>query len=434
MIMVKAKVNKISRQLLHYDSFKDYVKELLENTRNAFAIVSVNISNFKYINKVYGYSAGDRLLRQMEEFYVMQDEYCRAGCRLYSDRLVIITNVTGLSIDKIRRRLHNVNEEFQQKMKAEYPLAFIHINAGAYLIQEWDSSVSDMLDKAEMARKTIAGSYTRTISIYRETYKDAVNLESSIIPMYERALKEGRIEIFLQPKVDVRTKDVVGAEALVRMRDEAGNLIMPGTFIPVLEKTGLITGLDCYVLELVYQTLRRWMDDGYEPIRISANISRVDFFSDTITDKMEELMEEYRIPKEYIEIEITESSLTAEMGPIISKVRKMRSEGYITSMDDFGSGYSSLGTVSELPLDVIKFDRSFVQHSINNPMGIRVMGALMEAFEDSGIEVVCEGVEYGEEEELVSQCGCHVVQGYLYDKPIPVEEFEKKYIKKRQQG
>lgn len=294
-----------------------------------------------------------------------------------------------------------------------------------------DRNVSEIVDKAEIARKSAKDNYLVSLVFYNEKIEEKAKLEREIIPMFERALKDNRILVYLQPKLEIESGMVIGAEALVRMQDDDGNLVPPGIFVPTLERTGMIMQLDFCVLEQVCRLLRKWLDEGIEPVRISVNLSRFDFQEDGAWEQMLKKIEEYQVPREYLEFEVTETIFYDDVEFIVNKLRLLRAKGHKVSMDDFGSGYSSLNTVGLMPIDIVKFDRGFVQNSINTHKGLQIMSGLVDIFNKINLEVICEGVETEEEEKTIHQCGCDYVQGYYHDKPLPIEVFEAKYMKKR---
>lgn len=220
----------------------------------------------------------------------------------------------------------------------------------------------------------------------------------------------------------------MGAEALSRLVDKDGKIISPAVFIPALEKTGRIVDLDFYVLSFVLKLIRSWLDKGIEPVPISFNLSRIHFYNENLVENIMELTERYNVPAKYVEIEVTESVFFEEEHLIIDKVEKLREHGYKVSVDDFGAGYSSLNLIGILPVDIIKLDRGFVKDSLKTKRGNDIIKGLIKILNEIELDIVCEGVETAEEEKIISDYGCKEVQGFLYDRPIPVNEFEKKYL------
>ncbi len=415
-------------KLLYFDNFKKEADKIITMEKADYILISMNISNFRYINDVYGYEAGDELLKQLAEYFYFNNPNARLGSRMHADRFVILTAGNESTEEKLFHRFFEKHAEFSKRMESKYPLAKIHVNAGACRIDGDFRSVSEIIDKAELARKSIVDSYVENIAFYSEAIAEKADRERRVIPMFEQAMKDERVLIYLQPKFTINTQQLAGAEALVRIKDTEGEVVPPAAFIPTLEKRGLISDLDSYVVEQVYALVRSWIDRGIEPVPVSVNLSRLDLMYEMKWEETLKSLEKYQVPKQYIEYEVTETVFLEDMEYITAKLGSIQKMGYKVSMDDFGSGYSSLNTVGVLPVDIIKFDRSFVQNSINTGKGIQIMSGIIDIFKRIGLEVICEGVETKEEENMVASCGCNLVQGYLHDKPLPLQEFEEKYM------
>lgn len=415
--------------LLYYDDFKETAQEMLREVEVRCMLISMNLSNFKYINSAYGYEKGDKLLAMMAEFYFHNNSHCLLASRIHSDRFVALVELSNEpSEDYMIEYFNTISKEFVRQVENDYPMAVLRINSGAYVVRDNNENISEMLDKAEVARKSIEGDYTVTVCIYTDELEAKAKIEQRIIPLFEKALKEETILVYLQPKIDIDSQMIVGAEALARLTDEEGKIIPPNLFIPVLEKYGLILQLDMYVTREVFKLLNSWHERGQTLIPISLNLSRIDFKqSDEWIEKMEQA-EPLKVPKEYVEFEVTETVFFEDISMISGRVRQLRGKGFRISMDDFGTGFSSLNTLGMLPLDCIKFDRGFVQNSINSRKGLEIMAGLVDIFDKIDLEVICEGVETASEEQIVRACGCKQVQGYLHDKPMPIKDFEAKYI------
>lgn len=416
--------------LLFYDDFKEEVGKVIAEHNQRFMLLSGNVSNFKYINNIYGYEQGDKLLKSIADFFISDFDDCIVGCRMHSDRFLALVKIDDDSEEQVGNDLQKLISKFIEMITPDFPLANIHLNCGAYIIRPEDENVSEIVDKAEMARKSAKDNYLTSLVFYNEKIEEKARMEREMIPMFERALKDNRILVYLQPKVAIESGLVIGAEALVRMLDDDGKIVPPMSFIPILERTGMIIQLDFCVLDQVCALIRKWMDNGIIPIRISVNLSRFDFQKDGSWEQMLKKIKDFDIPREYLEFEVTETIFYDDVEFIINKLRQLRAKGHKVSMDDFGSGYSSLNTVGLMPIDIIKFDRGFVQNSINNQKGLEIMSGLVDIFNKINLEVICEGVETEEEEKTIQQCGCDYVQGYYHDKPLPIEVFEGKYMKK----
>ncbi len=416
--------------LYFFDDFKEEVARIITEEKGRYLLLAGNISNFKYVNSMYGYEKGDSLLKAIADFFMIDCAECLIGCRMHSDRFLSLIDVGNSTQEQMCANMQVLMDEFSTMVTKEFPLVNIHFNCGGYIVESGEiGSVSEIVDKAELARKSARDNYLTSLVFYSETIEEKAKNEREMIPMFEHALKDNRILVYLQPKVSIESGQLVGAEALVRMVDENGKIVPPMQFIPILERTGMIIKLDFCVLDQVCALIKKWTKEGITPVRISVNLSRFDFQDDGAWTQMLEKIENFEISREYLEFEVTETIFYDDVEFIINKLRQLRAKGHKVSMDDFGSGYSSLNTVGLMPIDIVKFDRGFVQSSINNQKGLEIMTGLVDIFNKINMEVICEGVETEEEEKTIQKCGCDYVQGYYHDRPLPIEVFEDKYMR-----
>lgn len=416
-------------ELLYYDDFIELAQETLKKIDKPCILISLNVSNFKYINNVYGYEKGDKLLLRLADYFFHNNEYCVLASRIHSDRFVGLVHIVGdMSEEHMVEHFNSFCREFVRQIENDYPMAVLRINSGAYIVRDNCENISEMLDKAEVARRSIENDYSRLVSFFTEALETREKMERRIIPLFEKALKDDSILVYLQPKIDIDSQTIVGAEALARLVDEDGKIVPPALFIPVLEKYGLVKELDMYVVRKVFRLLNTWYENGQTIIPISLNLSRIDFKQADEWIEMMEQMEPLKVPKEYVEFEVTETVFFEDLSMITGRVQQLRKKGFRISMDDFGTGFSSLNTLGMLPIDCIKFDRGFVQNSINSRKGLEIMAGLVDIFDKIDLDVICEGVETSSEEQIIRACGCKQVQGYLHDKPMPIRDFEAKYI------
>lgn len=419
--------------LLYFDDFRAEAKKFIYEICHKYILLSLNINNFKYINSVYGFEKGDRLLRQVADFYCTENEKCALASRVHADRFVMVFRAEGMEQEQIQAQIEDMNRRFVERVEEEYPIASIHMNVGACYIEGTENSISEVLDKAEAARRLIANNYKKDVCFFSQELETELYLEKNMLPLFEQSLKDNRVLVYLQPKVDIDTQKIVGAEALARLIDANGELVPPNLFVPLLEKKGMVMELDSYVARTVFKLINSWMEKGLKPIPISINLSRLDFVQDEAWERTLNELKDMKIPKEYIEFEVTETVFFEDLNFIINRIRSIQEVGYRVSMDDFGTGFSSLNTVGVLPIDIIKFDRGFVQNSISTHKGVEIMAGLVDIFNRIGLEVICEGIETKEEEDVIRSCGCRYVQGYLHDRPLPIAEFERKYMNKTEE-
>lgn len=401
---------------------------LIKNELEIPVILSLDISNFKYFNEMYGFEEGDKLIKRCVDWFCHNNPDCILAHRTYVDHLVLLLDATYMTKEELFTRYSNMNREFGDEINKEYPLSRIRIYVGAYYVEDRDENITTMMDKAQYARRSIKLDYDKTIAFYNEDMMVRTRTEASIIPMFLAALDNERISIYIQPKFSIDEHKLIGGEALSRIIDEDGNIVPPGMYIDTLEKSGLISKLDEYVISKVIELQKRWKSEGKELIRISMNLSRADFWEPGFVEKIDKKILASGISVEYFEFELTETVFCENVSDITRQIEFLRKRGYTISMDDFGSGYNSLHMLGRIPVDIIKFDRGFVLNCIPVEEGRKIMKSLVNTFREINFNVLCEGVENAEEERVVHECGCNAVQGYFHDKPLPHDVFAEKYL------
>ena len=350
---------------------------------------------------------------------------------MYLDHIVMLIDALDMINEELATKYNHMSLSFSKMINEEFPLARIRVYMGAYIIEDINEEMTTMIDKSQYARRSIKIDYSKTFAFYTEDMQIKTRTDSSVIPMFFSALEDERIEIYLQPKFAISEQKIVGAEALSRIKDTDGKIVPPIIYIDILEKTGLISKLDFYVVKKVVELQKQWREQGAEITTISVNLSRMDFWQNGFIEHVDELIRESGVPAEYFEFELTETVFCENIQEITKQINFLRNRGYKISMDDFGSGYNSLHMLGKIPVDIIKFDRGFVLHSITVESGRKIMTSLVNTFQEVNFDVICEGIESEEEERIVHECGCNLVQGYLHDRPLPSDVFAEKYLKIR---
>ena len=267
----------------------------------------------------------------------------------------------------------------------------------------------------------------KDICWYDESMVREQEAEAKLMPEICSAMDNGEFTFYLQPKCILQTGKIIGSEALVRWISPEKGFISPGQFIPLLEKNGFINKLDVYIWDKVCQTIRRWLDEGRTVLPISINVSRADIYSMDVVRILKDMIEKYNISTENIEIEITESAYV-ENGSVIKDTEKaFKNAGFKILIDDFGSGYSSLNMLKDISADVLKIDMGFLRASENEAKGLDILESIITLAGKLGMKVITEGVETKKQLYMLVEMGCDMYQGYYFSKPIPVDEFEKKY-------
>ncbi len=414
--------------LYYYDDFKEQSQKLLKRLDFNCLIVTMNIVNFKYINEHYGYEVGDELLRKVaNDFYQSSDRYA-IGCRIHSDRFAFLGRAESVNPDVLKVELEKELKTFAQKTAEEMRIVDLRINMGAYAIENNLESVSESLDKAEAARKKNLEEYQQWVTIYDKAMQSEAAQKREVIYAFQNAIRTKHIKVQVQPVKNVMENRWEEIEVLARLIDNEGNMISPASFIQYLDKTGMISELDCVVLEKSCQLLKKWQDDGKKVFPININIAEVDLKEDSIYNRMRDIVNKYGIDKRLIGLEIKES-VFRENGEIVrERINELRSEGYRVCMDDFGSGYTSITELATLSVDMIKFSISFVHNCIASKKGTTMLKGMIAIFQKIDIPCICKGVENMLQERLLRECGCKMAQGDVLEPAMDVEKFEKRFI------
>ena len=413
--------------LMYFDFFKEEAQDIINTTDKHIVLYSVNIDDFTYINHKYGYLEGDNVLGAVARWLTDRDNVVTAS-RAYSDHFFVLRTIDDSDAKRIVLDEEIRCYEFVRKMRQDYPLAAFDISMGIY-IPESGENISSAVDKVELARRSDMHREHKHVAMYQDEMMIKDITRKSVVPMFKNAIENKRIIAFYQPKISAAGQKLVGAEALARIIDEDGSMLSPYQFVSQLEQTALICDLDLYILEQVHRDMTEWKRQGMQLIPVSVNLSRVDFYDDMFLDKLRTIVGRYMIDAKYIIFEVTETMFFDDLDYMIEKVNQIKSLGYRVSLDDFGSEYSSLSMVSKLPVDEIKFDRSFVRNSIDTDKGIKIISGLIDTIKGVELDIIGEGIENADEERIMQDCGCDVIQGYVYDMPLKKENFARKYLR-----
>ena len=395
---------------------------LEENPGQAFDIIAVDIERFKIINDAFGTAAGNQLLSDLSVCLldIRVDEkslFARIRADLFA---VLVPREEGV----YGRLEHSLNCFLKN-----YPLPMrLTVKIGVYQIEERDIPVERMCDRAFIAAGSIKGMYAEKIVFYNNAMREKMLFEQKILDTMVEALEQGQFQIHLQPKFRVNTEEVVGAEALVRWEHPELGLLSPADFLPVFERNGFIYSLDLYVWHKVCSAMQRWRQMGGADIPVAVNVSRMDIYHGDLPSLFTELVKDYGLEPKNLHLEITESAYISDSRQLLLVVEQLRKTGFVVEMDDFGSGYSSLNMLSELPVDVLKLDLKFLRTGTDAGRRHRIMQAVIDLAHTLHLLVIAEGVETKEESLLLEEMGCQYAQGYYYGRPVPENEFEKRFL------
>ena len=342
------------------------------------------------------------------------------AARINSDRFAMLIPKKSFSVDMILSIIHRMQDYFKDSS------FHLHIFTGVYDINDLEEPVSIMCDKANLASETIKNEYKSNIAYYTERLFESSIEERRIIGEFERAISNNEFEMYLQPQVD-SSGNLYGAEALVRWQHPERGLLSPAIFIDVLEKTGFIYRLDRYMWDKAAKKLSEWKKEGKDQYHISVNRSTKDFYLVDVYETFVGLVDKYDIDPVNLNIEITETTLMSDFDKNMGIIRLLQNYGFNIEIDDFGSGYSSLNMLKDISADVLKIDMGFLRASENEAKGLDILESIITLAGKLGMKVITEGVETKKQLYMLVEMGCDMYQGYYFSKPIPVDEFEKKY-------
>lgn len=388
-----------------------------------YALVNINVSR-----RGFNYESGDRSGLLKTAYKVIGDSINENElyARMSSDRFSLLVNFGSgsASENRIAELVKNI-----QRICSEKLIYNIQAFTGVYVIPEGENNVSDIIDKAKVARRS--ASIDHPIVYFSDKMLLDMRMEEELEHQQQVALDEQRFCVFYQLKRDIQNNVWSGSEALVRWRDPKKGLISPGMFIPLFEKNGFVLKLDLYVFECVCRDIKQLLDKGLEPLPVSVNISRRHLAVEGFFNEYEKLIAKYGIPTHYIEFELTESMMIDDSHRILKLVKDIHAVGCTCSIDDFGSGYSSLSMLKEYDFDVIKLDGSFFYGKTGfDDKTKKIVGLLVELSHKLGKKVVAEGVETQEQVNFLTQAGCDFVQGYFFARPCPLKDNVKVFAEK----
>ena len=381
-------------------------------------IVRFDVAGFKGINEMFGLEEGDRLLRAIAHLVREQiDKQRETFARLSGD--VFVACLEG-GRERVRRFVDWLSLQLREYTQSYRVMLFF----GICPVEKRKTPVHVLCDWAHLALKTVKGSDLTNYAFYDGELRARLLDENNIKDQMHEALEKGQFVLYLQPKVEISTGRIVGAEALARWRHPTDGRILPGRFVPLFERNGFIVRFDEYIWEETCKMLRLWLDKGYRPTPVSINVSRMHFNDDNFCDKLLRLAGKYNLPRHLLELELTESAFFESEKTLIRVMKELQEQGFVFSMDDFGTGYSSLSTLRSLPFNIVKLDRTFISDGTDNERGQIVARNTITMARQLRMKIIAEGVETLEQAHFLLSIGCNYAQGYYYSRPVDPAEFE----------
>lgn len=396
---------------------------LVKDAELKYALIQINIKNFRYYNIKYGIEEGNEILElvfQGLKSFFEDDEYVGY---LHSDNFVVMARYEDVEVLMRDKIVSLIDKLYRIDDKRIYRNLFFSM--GIYPIEDKTVKFKDAWNFANLCRKESDGLNQRcsSIEVYGKTfyhnYMDRMELEIKTAEAY----KNYEFVTYLQPKVDLKNEKIIGAEALLRWFDQDGNSMRLDKFLPILNENAYIVLVDLDIFDQMCQYLDNRIKNNQKVVPISFNISNAYFYTTDLEQDYFDIFEQYQIPKEYIEFEFMESISFDDTQQLKEVITRFKEYGFKCLLDDFGSGYSSFNVLLNATLDIIKLDRQFFLNNLKGDSKL-VIKTMVDLIHSLNMKVVAEGVEQKEHIEFLKTCGCDYVQGYYYYKPMPIDEFE----------
>ena len=399
-------------------AFYRKTSEKIKADLQEFDIIAIDIERFQMINEVFGRETGDKLLKDFARFLLgIRDSEEGIFCRAYADTFYICMPSKERFYDKL--------DEKVKRYFSKYPLpVHILVKIGVYPVKDMTISVAQMCDRAFLAMQEASKNGMKRIGFYNGELHNKLFMEHKIMDSIPQALKDHDFIMYLQPKVAMNTKKIVGAEALIRWKHKEFGWVRPDQFIPLLERRHQVYAVDKYIWEEACKALKYRKEQGLSQIAISVNVSRDDLYEEDLIDVLNGLIKKYDLVPEQLHLEIIERAYVRDSAHMYQILTQLREEGFLIEMDDFGTGESSLAMLADMPIDYIKLDRQFLVSGLHDERHIEVIRAIINIAQILNIDVLAEGIETKEQQDILYELGCRYAQGYFYGKPAPEIDFE----------
>lgn len=400
----------------NYNYFIEISKELLKNNDGRYHLIILDIDKFKTFNKQYGRETGDKLLQQIGKKLKQLVGIDQLITRFSNDIFSILLEENKSSTKEFHKLLEKINDELSNADIDGIKYTVL-ISIGVYNIKKNENDIFHVLDKALMAHESAKGNYNHKYEIFNEHLEEKILKEHYFETKMNEGLEKGEFKVFYQPKVNSQTGKMQQAEALVRWELD-GKLIPPNEFIPLFERNKFIIKLDTYIFEQVCRNVAEWKSKYNKLIKVSINISKEHLLEKNFVKEYCNIARKYNLMPEELELEITESATIDDNVDLVALLNEIKKAGFSIAIDDFGTGYSSLSILQNMPIDVIKIDKSFV----NQPRMLEIMMIIASKLE---LKTVIEGVETKEQVIELQNLGIDLLQGYYYSRPVRKVDFEK---------
>lgn len=405
--------------LWNRDYFFEMVQKVLyDNPDTTFLMIASDIGQFKMFNEILGVRAGNELLLSISESYRKIRKANWVFSRFTADRFALLMPKEDFHEKKFVEFCDGVVENSHYSLQ-------IHNYLGIYEITNARIDPEQMYNRAYLALESIKGNMQQSVAYYDEKIRARRMAERLTIDELEHALKDEEFVIYIQPQIDSRNNKVIGGETLVRWLSPKRGLVPPSEFVPIFEKNGMITMMDFHVWELACRQIAAWKKQGHGERSLSINISAKNFYLADLYERITGLVEKYDIEPQRLKLEITETAFVLDVKKQMDLVKKLQARGFLVEMDDFGSGFSSLNSLKDICIDVLKLDMNFFEKTENPERSKKIIDSMVGLANRLCTPVIAEGVEIKEQIDFLRSVGCYIVQGYYYSKPMSVEDYDK---------
>ncbi len=390
-------------------------------SRDSYAVIHLRMEKYRSFCTCFGVKDGEELL---ERFYnILKKQIRRKEAMAHYEQADFALLLRYEEVEELKSRIENI----EKALNNITPNIKLYFSAGVCLVEKRNLDIEELYNNAMAATALLDEDAETRIAFFDIEMKKQQLWERKVEDEMERALKNKEFKVYLQPKYSAKEEKMAGAEALVRWIHPVEGFIPPNRFIPIFEKNGFILQLDDYMLEEVARQQAKWIGEGKDVVPVSVNVSRAHFTREDLAEHICELVDKFQVPHNVIELELTESAFFDDKQVLLGTVKKLREHGFIVSMDDFGAGYSSLNSLKELNIDVLKIDAEFFRGVDSVERGMLIVSEVIDLAKKLDMKIVAEGIESREQVDFLAAQECDLIQGYYFAKPMPIKEFEEMY-------
>ena len=413
--------------IFNKQTFIQKTKEMLsKNKGKPFIFIQFDIDRFKVFNDLFGFSEGDKILMGLGEYFIQNSKKNTQYGHIYADHFIICTEKDNFSPETFVKEITTFTNRL-------FPKFDFIVRVGLYeVFNDGKIDISLACDRAQLALHSIKADFSARYAFFSDDMITDLKQEQELITDMVIGIRKNEFKIYIQPQYDYTTDSMSGAEALVRWMHPTKGLISPSVFIPVFERNGFITQLDQYIWDKTCAYIRKWKDMGLNPVPISVNVSRRDIYNQNLVAVFSRLLKKYNLTPDSLRLEITESAYMDNPSQLINVVKDLKNLGFCLEMDDFGSGYSSLNTLKDVPVDILKLDMQFIIDSTeknkskpkHQKRSSNILTSVVRMANLLQLPVIAEGIESKAQADYLKSIGCFHMQGFYFSKPMPAEEFE----------